>query len=287
MSALIEHNLEQQTEEWLTLRRSKIGASDAPVILELSPWKTPYELWMEKMSGNSNTIKTAAMQRGIDLEGECRLNFALEKGISVDPIIVTHKDKPWMMASLDGISRDRKTLVEIKCPGEYDHRSALAGKVPEKYFPQLQHQLEICELDEMYYYSFDGENGVMIKVHRDDKFIKGMIEKELAFWECMQNFKAPKFIDRDVNIRGDDVWIEVARRYAALDARLSVLEKEKDSLRDTLITMTGDRNSEGGGVKVSRVIRKGNVDYSKIPELKGVDLEEYRKEAIETWRISV
>lgn len=31
--------------------------------------------------------------------------------------------------------------------------------------------------------------------------------------------------------------------------------------------------------------RKGNVDYSKIPELHGVDLEDYRKENVKIWKL--
>ena len=41
----------------------------------------------------------------------------------------------WMIASLDGIDIDNKTLVEIKCPGEIDHSCAMDGQVPEKYPP--------------------------------------------------------------------------------------------------------------------------------------------------------
>ena len=40
--------LTQNTPEWLEFRRKKIGASDAPIILEVSTWKTPYQLWLVK-----------------------------------------------------------------------------------------------------------------------------------------------------------------------------------------------------------------------------------------------
>jgi len=32
--------------------------------------------------------------------------------------------------------------------------------------------------------------------------------------------------------------------------------------------------------------RKGNVDYSKIPELNGVDLDDYRKKNVVSWKLS-
>jgi len=34
------------------------------------------------------------------------------------------------------------------------------------------------------------------------------------------------------------------------------------------------------------VKRKGNVDYSQIPELQGVDLDAYRGKETITWRIT-
>jgi len=33
-------------------------------------------------------------------------------------------------------------------------------------------------------------------------------------------------------------------------------------------------------------LRKGTVDYTKIPEIQGVDLEKYRKKAVSFWRIA-
>ena len=42
-------DLQQNTPEWLEFRRLRIGASDAPVIMEVSPYTTPYTLW-ERLS---------------------------------------------------------------------------------------------------------------------------------------------------------------------------------------------------------------------------------------------
>lgn len=41
-------NLLQNTQEWEKFRLQKIGASDAPIIMGVSPWKTPFQLWLEK-----------------------------------------------------------------------------------------------------------------------------------------------------------------------------------------------------------------------------------------------
>lgn len=35
-------------KEWLEWRKLGLGASDAPVVMGVSPWKTRHQLWLEK-----------------------------------------------------------------------------------------------------------------------------------------------------------------------------------------------------------------------------------------------
>ena len=165
MSALI-----QQTEEWLEFRKNKIGASDAPVIMEVSPWNTPYELWLEKIGQKKNSKATKPQERGLLLEDIALAHFTLETGISMQKDVILHPSLNWMMASLDGISEKKDFAVEIKCPGKVDHAQALSGKIPDKYFPQLQHQLEVTGLEMIYYFSFDGLDGILLKHYRMTRF---------------------------------------------------------------------------------------------------------------------
>lgn len=287
MSALI-----QNTEEWLEYRKNKIGASDAPIIMEVSPWTTPYQLWCSKLSITPAKEQSFAMERGQRLEPQARLMFSLENGIEVEPQVLIHPSNEWMIASLDGITSDKKIAVEIKTAGQEDHKLALCGKIPDKYFPQLQHQLEVSELDSMFYYSFDGHDGVTLKLNRDDKYIKKMVSKEKEFWDCMQDFIAPDMSEKDYEKRNDDVWKEIASNWILFDSqekeilkKLKEIKSQKDSYREHLITMAKDKNTIGGNVKVSKYPRRSPIDYESIPELKDVNLELYRPKAIEIWRI--
>ena len=279
MSALI-----QQSNEWLELRKNKIGASDAPVIMHVSPWKTPYQLWEEKL-GLKESFSSSAMKRGLEMEESARKAFEKETGLVVFPQVLFHKEHEWMMASVDGIDIEGKNIVEIKCPGKVDHEIALSGNIPEKYFPQLQHQMAICELDKAYYFSYSDNSSKVIVVNRDESYIKNMICKEVEFYDCVQNLTAPRMIERDFIQKEDDIWIETAAKWKQIKNQMTQLEKEEEDLRSSLICMSGKSNCKGGGIKLSKIVRKGSIDYKAIPELKEIDLEKYRKTPIEMYRL--
>lgn len=182
----------QGSSEWLALRKTKITATDANSIMGVNPWKTKEKLLLEKISDDEQ-IQTPAMKRGLDLEPFARDLFSIKTGISVHPEVII---KDWAMASLDGISDCGKYIVEIKCPGKKDHECALNGNVPEHYFPQLQHQMYVCNLDSLFYYSFDGFDGIIVDVHRDQEYIDKMIEKELDFFYLLQSRKSETFLNK-------------------------------------------------------------------------------------------
>jgi len=175
-------DFEQNTAAWLSWRREGIGASDAPVVMGLSPWQKDSELLLLKTGQKTERPANDAMQRGKRLEPVARQAYVDHSGIDVAPVCVQSREHAWMRASLDGLSLDGSHVVEIKCPGEKDHRLAASGCVPEKYYPQLQHILAVTGLSEIYYWSFRFDNTVLLKVDRNESFIAALIEKEVAFW---------------------------------------------------------------------------------------------------------
>ena len=281
--------LTQQTDEWLEARRSKIGASDAPVIMEVSPWKTPYQLWQEKVGLSTNNFVSPAMQNGIDKEPEARTAFMKKTDILVFPRVVFHERYDWMMASLDGMDPEGKHIVEIKTVNADDHALAESGKIPEKYFPQLQHQLEVTGLDMAYYFSYHKGEGIIVEVGRDDKYIEQMVDEEKKFYTCMQDFIAPKMTTKDyVEIENDD-FCSTAVQWQKIQQELSALTKQEEMIKKKLIYMCEAKqytNVKGAGIRLSKCMRKGNIEYTKIPCLKRMDLEIFRKEPTQYWRVT-
>lgn len=285
MSAVTQilDSLEQGSQEWLDLRKTKITATDAAIIMGESHWKTRIQLYYEKKSDFPPTPANERMKRGLELEPIARDLFILQKGIVVSPKVVV---KDWAMASLDGIDFLGKNIVEIKCPGERDHATAVEGKVPAHYYAQLQHQMYVCDVNEMYYFSFDGADGVDVLVKRDNEYIQRMVKEELKFYECLLNNTPPEPQEGDYIDRNDSLWEQCASNWMSVNSQIKELEYQEEQLRKRLIFLSGESNSKGGGISLCQIQRKGNIDYSKVPELKGVDLDKYRKSSINSWRIT-
>lgn len=271
-------------EAFLKDRRKYIGASDAPVIMGVSPWKTIYQLWEDKVGLSEDKETNFAQQRGIDLEPEARNAYMIMTGNIVEPRQVFHPEIPYMMANLDGISFDDDIVVEIKCPGDSDHQTAKNGLVPEKYFPQLQHQLAVTGLNMLHYCSYRDGECIIVDFHRDDGYIKKLYLAEKRFWECVENLTPPSLSDKDYIQRDDLEWMSASAEFIKVTEELDKLKEREKLARDRLIGLSGNVNSIGSGLKLQKILSKGIVDYSKVPELQGVDLEPYRKSPTEKWR---
>lgn len=278
-------DLEQCSPEWHEFRSNHIGASDAPVIMGASPWKTPYQLWREKLGYGESQKFSPAMQRGIFLEEKARLAYSAMKRVSVKPAVLKSNVIPYMAASLDGISACGCFIVEIKCPGEKDHALALQGKIPEKYIPQLQHQMAVAMVHSMDYFSFDGESGVVVSIDYDPTYAEKMLKAEANFWLHVCDLTPPEGAPTPVY---DPQFIQLGERWIELQDNIEQATKEQNEIRKKMIDMAGGyTNLQIGKVRMTRASRGGSIDYKSIPEIKGVDLERFRKPSIDLWRISV
>lgn len=281
--------MQQRSKEWHEFRRNHIGASDSPPIMGVSPWKDVKQLYIEKTNcleipDSSNP----AMQRGIDLEPHCLSIFEAETGYLMNPKVLVHPSITYMAASLDGLELDHKCAVEIKCPGLKDHGIALDNAIPEKYIPQLQHQMEVAGLDKIYYMSYANDNDYKIlEVYKDEEYTKNMLQKEAEFWKCVIERTPPESTKPDINeIKSEEFRLAVERHKELLAHSLR-FEKDLEESKKKLLEMANFCPAQGFGLQITKVITKGRLDYSNIPELKGVDLEKHRKPSIESWRINL
>jgi putative phage-type endonuclease len=185
----IKIDVAQGSAEWLALRKEKITASDCSSIMGCNPYKSVHQLFEEKI-GLIEVLENDAMRRGTEMEPLAREAFINETTIFVKPSVYVSEKHDWMMASIDGYCEYTQTLVEIKC-GVRAFKEAKKGIIAPYYQAQMNHQMEVMELSWMYYYAFNGKEGILMKFDRDFDFVSDMIVKEKKFYDDMINLIPP------------------------------------------------------------------------------------------------
>lgn len=94
------------------------------------------------------------------------------------------------------------------------------------------------------------------------------------------------FINATVEKRNDEEWTTTAQEYREITQQIKTLEKRQKQLRDALISMSDHANSIGGGVRVEQCVRRGVIEYSRIDALKGINLDEYRGDLVQYWKVT-
>lgn len=250
------------TKEQLEWRRQGVGASDAPVIMGVSPWKNIHQLWEEKVYGTDSQQENWAMRRGNEIEPIALDWFMTTTGILMDSQVqAIHKEHDWMRATLDGWDEDTKTLLEIKSC------RVLHEAVPDHYFPQLQHQMAVKNVKWAYYESHNGEDGKILKLERDDAYVKTMIEKEKEFWDMVVNKIEPAKPKPDPVYMGEDEnWVELSRELLIEMAKSKETEEKIKFLKSQLILFANGKESYGAGIKMMKEDGRETVDHSAVYE---------------------
>lgn len=283
-------DLEQGSEKWLSWRKTVITATDCPAILGSSPWSTGYKCWQKKMGMIEEQKSNDAMERGKRLEPIIRERFIKKYGMDMVPFVVESSEYDFLGASLDGLSECGRYLLEIKTGGYKLHKMAQDGIVPEYYMHQMQHQLLVTGAEKCFYKvgHEDETKDIVIEVLPDPEFKSEFLPKAREFWRCVAFSEPPVLQDSDYKDMSEDAdWKGLARAYLKLNEHLKKMEELKENYRKELLKLCGDQSCLGEGIKVMKTIVKGRVSYDEIPEIKGVDLDKYRKSSTTTWKILI
>ncbi len=186
-------------KEWLQLRRTGIGGSDASVIMNVNPYRSRLQLWEEKMGqvpvveeGNEYTYWGEVMEPIV------RKEFSRRTGLRVRQkhAMIFHPEIPYLFANLDGIVTDETgeaCIFEAKTASQYQEARWQEGNLPQAYLLQLQHYLEVTGMRKAFIAALIGGNQfVFHTVYRDEDLIQELLAKEQEFWACVQNRERPQ-----------------------------------------------------------------------------------------------
>ena len=176
---------EQGYPEWLASRLGRPSASNFGRLVtgsgKPSSSAESYinEMIAERLTGRSKPFYTNEhMERGTALEPEAREAYEFITDFEVVETGFILHDSEEFGCSPDGLVAEQGGL-EIKCPSDSVHVSYLrAGKVPSKYYQQVQGCLWITGRDWWDFMSYHPEMPhLLVRAHRNEKYIEAMAEQ--------------------------------------------------------------------------------------------------------------
>ena len=184
-------NIAQRTPEWHDFRKNGVGASESAAVLGLSKYKTPHNIWEGKTGRSFPQVVNEYMQHGIDTEDTALEAFININGNNFKPICAEHERYPFIKASFDGVSENKQSFVELKCPRssklieKLDSQDVnLIRKEFPDYWCQVQHQHTVCGADvKGYLAAYKDGYLTFLEIPRDDEFIgNDLIPGITEFW---------------------------------------------------------------------------------------------------------
>lgn len=199
-------------------RSSYIGSSDAPSVLGVSPWKSQFMLYQEKIGAFSEDV-TPAKQRLFDrghrwepVVVEMVVDEMRERGHDVQIIGRNQRyhdaELPFLAAEID-----LELLIDgEECNSEIKTVHPFAAKdwgeegtdeIPIYYAAQVMHGLMVNRRQRSIVAALIGVDDLRIhQIERDEETIAGIRAKELAFWRRVQDRNPP-----DPETAADVKWL--------------------------------------------------------------------------------
>jgi putative phage-type endonuclease len=204
---ILEDFTETSYEEWQVKRRAQIGigGSDAGTLMGQNSFKDEYSLYLEKIGELEPSEAGEAAEWGHTLEPVVAAKWherhgkALGLEIEEFPYLLQNKEHPFMLANMDRLIRkdDDFGILEVKTAseylnGEWENGEILSdgrggGKVPPKYYSQLQHYFAVTGLSWGYFCALVGGNKLYsVYVERNEEYIRHLIETEALFMQRLE-----------------------------------------------------------------------------------------------------
>ena len=257
-------------DEWLKEREYGIGASEVGAVLGLSPFETPFSLWLKKTKQVPRDEENNAMRMGHLLEPVVAQLWEEATGMKVikasaADIIYVHPEYDFMSATPDRVVRGRKKLLECK--------TTITDVDSDDIFPhwiaQCQYQMYVtgihdCDLAWLVKGRFFGYQNI----EYDAEFAEFIAERVKEYWnDCVVGGNEPELISvDDFATKGSEPGKDVEADDKALGEILSLRqvnellgkdEAEANSLKDAIKLYMGEAESVSFNGKILATWKSG------------------------------
>lgn len=257
-------------EDWLAARKPYIGGSEVAIVLGLSPWKTPVDLWLEKTGRREpDDTPSEAMRLGNELEDYAARRYTEQTGRAVrnfgymildddahlcadiDRLVVPEGAS--VAAHHDEIRTNR--LLECKTSGV----AWEDNEVPAHYQAQVQTYLALSRCDIADFAAvflaprrdFRGD----LSVERDDDVCAAIREKVKSWYErhvlgdtapeavCEADCKALWASSRGVEVAATSMVAQAVADLRATADQIKSLEAHEEELRMVIMRHMGEADT--------------------------------------------
>lgn len=185
------------TEEQRKARSLGIGGSDMAIILGLSNYMTPYQLYLEKTGQGTIREETEQQYWGNQLEGIIREEFEKRNSVTVEtPDTLIHPFYNHLRGNVDGFIPSWNAILEIKCSSSFmahEWGPDDSDVIPMQYLVQVAHYCAITNSDCAYIAVLIGGNSYrQFKYERDLELEMKLITEANKFWDCVANKTPPE-----------------------------------------------------------------------------------------------
>ena len=257
-------------EEFLALRRTFIGGSDARTIMG-DDEAALIRLWREKRGEiePEDLSNNLIVQLGRVTQDLNRRWYEANTGQVIKDIQrrVRHPLVRWMAATLDGRVEADGAVFESKfmLPWSFSEEAAA-----EKYMPQLQHNMwVVAARASILSVITGGGKWVEIKIHADPLYQHLIVTAERKFWRCVESGEPPALFGieppkprvaavRIVDMSSSNAWAEFAVVFAR--TRSAHLEHEQAKTELKGLMPEDARQAIGHGVRAKRS-KSGAVSF--------------------------
>ena len=279
--------LGMQREEWLRLRKTGIGGSDAGAIAGVNPYSSAMKVFQDKTSEDIEETDSESMRLGRDLEEYVAQRFTEATGLKVRRSNVMYRsvEHPFMFADVDRLVVGEDAGLECKTASAYNADKWENGKYPLHYMFQCYHYMAVTGKKAWYLaVVILGQGFHYVKFEWDDWFIQELVTLEKKFWFehvvplCMPDPDGSKACDSVLEeyfskarkgssmvLKGFD---EKLKRREILEEQMKKLENECKKIDQEIKLAMGDNeyaDTPGFHISWSNVETK-RLDTKKIKE---------------------
>ena len=171
--------------EWLHLRKSGIGGSDAGAICGVNPYSSAMKVFRDKTSEEVEELDNEAVRIGHDLEDYVAQRFMEETGLKVrkSNFMYRSKEHPFMIADVDRLVVGEDAGLECKTASAYNADKWEDGNIPLHYIMQCYHYMAVTGKRTWYIAAVIlGREFTYRKLEWDDELISRLTAMEEDFW---------------------------------------------------------------------------------------------------------